>query len=249
MDLATLNAQLPLVSSLADHFPFCYWLPWEFRLGRRLVIANKAELLDIRWPTVCRLELTQPFLLTLTQPIGTLCPWIKARWPEWFLPPTVILKKPKPDWEEEYATEKQAYNILRPLQGTIIPYFYGEAVYGGSPALVFSAIAGSNLFDLARNKFSESKDEALQESVEDAFKALTSYGVEYRDEKLDNFLWVDERVMVIDLEQVKFGTTDVWEENVNSATAASLMRDFIKTRNPDRMNRYRRGLLSGEQLH
>lgn len=148
--------------------------------------------------------------------------------------------------------EKRAYNILRPLQGIIIPCFYGEAVYNGSPALVFSAIAGSNLFDLARNKFPESKDEALKKSLEDAFKALTSYGVEYRDEKLDNFLWVDKRVMVIDLKQVKFGTTDVWEKNVNSAIPASLMRDFARTRNPDRMNRmssYRRGLLSGEHLH
>lgn len=150
--------------------------------------------------------------------------------------------------------EKQAYDILRPLQGTILPYFYGEAVYGGSPALVLSAIAGSNLFDLARNKFPESKNEILQKGLEDAFKALTSYGVEYWDEKLDNFSWVDEdqRVMVIDLEQVKFGTTDVWEENVKSATAASLKRDFRRTRNPDlmnRMNSYRRALLSGEQLH
>lgn len=101
------------------------------------------------------------------------------------------------------------------------------------------------------NKFSESKDEVLQRSLEDAFKALTSYGVEYRDEKLDNFLWVDARVMVIDFEQVKFGITDVGEENVNSTTAASLMRDFTQTRNPDlrdRMGSYRRGLLSGDQL-
>ncbi|BDD58555.1 hypothetical protein MPDQ_002524 [Monascus purpureus] len=158
----------------------------------------------------------------------------------------VILKKPKPGWEEEYDTEKQAYGILRPLQGTIIPCFYGEAVYGGSSALVFTAVAGSNLFDLAHNKFPESKDKALQNSLKDALKALTSYGVEYRDEKLDNFLSVDERVMVIDLEQVKFGTTDVWEEKVNSATANSIMRSFVRTRNPDGMNRmssYRRSLL------
>lgn len=70
----------------------------------------------------------------------------------------------------------------------------------GPRHLFFSAITGSNLFDLARNKFPESEDQALQKSLEDALKALTSYGVKYRDERLDNFLWADgERVMVIDL--------------------------------------------------
>lgn len=100
-----------------------------------------------------------------------------------------LQKRPKPDWEEEYDTEKQAYKLLRPIQGTDIPYFYGEAIYDKSPALIFSAIPGSNLFHLARNKFPQSKDAALQNSLEDAFRALTSYGVECQDEKLDNFLW------------------------------------------------------------
>jgi hypothetical protein len=125
-------------------------------------------------------------------------------------------------------------------------------VYSRSPALVFSAIAGSNLFNLARNKFPKSKDEALQKSIKDALKALTSYRVKYRDEKLDNFLWVDKQVMVINLKQVKFSTTDVWKESINSATTNSLMLDFMKTRDPDRMNHmssYRRHLLSGNQLH
>ncbi|KAJ6090434.1 hypothetical protein N7486_009249 [Penicillium sp. IBT 16267x] len=214
-------------------------LPLKFRLDRRLVVAKKAELLDIRWPTVCRLELTQPLFLTLIQPIGALCPWIKARWPEWFLPPTVILKKQKVGWKDEFVTEIEAYKLLKPIQGTVVPYFYGEAVYDGSPALVFSAITGSNLVDLARNKFPESKDQALQKSLEDALKALTSYGVEYRDERLDNFLWADgERAMIIDLEQVKFGTTKVWERSDNRATPNSLMREFRRTRDPDRAPRY-----------
>jgi len=134
---------------------------------------------NVIWPKVCRLELTQPLLVTLIQPIGALCPWIKTRWPEWFLPPTVIFKRPKPDWEEEYATEKQAYNLSKPLQGTVIPYFYGEAIYGESPALVFSAIAGVTLLDLACNEFPVIKEEVIEKGIDDAFKALTSYGVEH----------------------------------------------------------------------
>lgn len=157
---------------------------------------------------MCRLELTQPFYLALIQPIVAFCPWIRAVWPEWFLPPTVILKKLKPDWETEYDTEIQAYNLLRPIQGTIIPHFYGKAVYGGAPVLVFSAIAGNNLFDLAHGKFPESKDGAFKKSLEDALETLTSYGVEYRDVELANFLWADDnRAMIIDLEDVKLGTT------------------------------------------
>jgi hypothetical protein len=139
----------------------------------------------------------------------------------------VILKKQKIGWKDEFSVEREAYKLLKPIQGTVIPYFYGETVYDTSPTLVLSAIAGTTLHDLALNEFPESKDEALETSLEDAFKALTSYGVEYGDQKLDNFLWVDERVMVIDLEQVR---TDVWEGNGNSATAGSLMRDFIRTR-------------------
>lgn len=54
-------------------------------------------------------------------------------------------------------------------------------------------LAGSNLFHLARNKFPESKDEALRKSLENALRALTLYGVQYEDEKLDNFMWVDEK--------------------------------------------------------
>ncbi|RJE19039.1 hypothetical protein PHISCL_08622 [Aspergillus sclerotialis] len=225
MDLDALNSKLPL----------------EFRLGRRLVVAKKAELLDIHWPTVCRLELTQPIFLTLIQLIGVLCPYIKACWPEWFLPPRVILKKQKSGWDDEFCREKTAYELLKPIQGTFIPYFYGEVTYDASPALVFSAIDGNNLFYLARHKFPENKDETLRKSLKDAFNALSSYGVEYRDEKLDNILWVDEQVMIVDFEQVKF---DAWEENSNSASAESLMSEFKRTRNPGRLSSYRRALLS-----
>lgn len=102
-------------------------------------------------------------------------------------------------------------------------------------------MAGNHLFDVARSNFPESKNEALRKSLEDAFKALTSYGVEYRDEKLDNILWVDERVMVIDFEQVQF---DVWEGNSNSATADSFMSEFIRTRDLGPLSSsYRRALL------
>jgi len=102
--------------------------------------------------------------------------------------------------------------------------------YGTFPALVFSAIAGTTLFDLSRREFPQSKEKALKKGIQDAFEALTQYGVEYGDQKLDNFLWVDERVMIIDFEMVRF---DAWEENGNSATADSLLREFVRRIDPD----------------
>ncbi|PKY08469.1 hypothetical protein P168DRAFT_278055 [Aspergillus campestris IBT 28561] len=69
--------------------------------------------------------------------------------------------------------------VSQPIQGTDIPYFYGKAVYDGSMALNFLAIAGRHLYYLARNKLPESENEALQQSLEDALETLTPYGVEY----------------------------------------------------------------------
>ncbi|KAL2015108.1 hypothetical protein VTK56DRAFT_6308 [Thermocarpiscus australiensis] len=194
--------------------------PLEFRLGSRLVVAKKAESLDPR-KTVYRLDLKRPPLpIALIQPVVSLCPWIKARWPEWFLPPTVILKKRKDKWEEEFEKEKQAYGVLKPIQGTIIPHFYGEAVYDGSPTLVLSFIDGKTLLDLWHSL----TEDSLRQRLEEALRALTSYGVHYTDTKFDNFIMLDDgRLMVIDLEQVELDTTKVWEESVNSANVGSLV--------------------------
>ncbi|KAK4107444.1 hypothetical protein N656DRAFT_785218 [Canariomyces notabilis] len=173
--------------------------PLKFRLGSQLVVAEKAELLDPH-RTVYRLDLKPPPLLGL--------------------PPTVILKKRKADWEEEFEKEKQAYDVLKPIQGTIIPHFYGEAVYDGSPTLVLSFIVGKTLFELWRDL----PENDLRQRLEEALSALTSYGVHYTDMKLDNFLMVnDGRVMVVDLEQVEFDTTTTWEESINSANVDSLI--------------------------
>ena len=44
--------------------------------------------------------------------------------------------------------------------------------------------------------------------------------------------------MIIDLEQVKLGTTKVWERSDNRATPNSLMREFRRTRDPGREPQY-----------
>lgn len=61
--------------------------------------------------------------------------WLVRLLPEWFLPPTVILKErngEKP--AESYENELDTYHHLRSLQGTYIPRLYGEAaVYTCAP--------------------------------------------------------------------------------------------------------------------
>ncbi len=41
--------------------------------------------------------------------------WLRAHFPEWLLPETVILKKMKPDWDEEFANEKRMVSTAFPL--------------------------------------------------------------------------------------------------------------------------------------
>ncbi|ESZ96260.1 hypothetical protein SBOR_3315 [Sclerotinia borealis F-4128] len=151
-----------------------------------------------------------------------------AIYPEGFLPSTVILKKRKPDWDEEFETEKRMYRHLAPLQGTVIPHYYGEAVYDGSPALVLSDIGGEILEDDSiikcrhdHNSLPQSGDDddldILEAKLKEAFKMLTTYGVIHEDTQLHNIFVVDDRVMVIDLEQASV-SDNIWDSNFNSGS-------------------------------
>jgi hypothetical protein len=74
-----------------------------------------------------------------------------------FLPLTVILKKTKPGCEKQFSREKEAYKLLQQIQGTVIPKFYGEAIYDSPPALILSAFTGTTLLELAVGIFLKAK--------------------------------------------------------------------------------------------
>ncbi|KAJ5343981.1 hypothetical protein MYU51_002043 [Penicillium brevicompactum] len=190
-------------------------LPLEFLLDDQLIMAKKAELLDPKsGRAVYRLELTNA--------------------PS--LPPTVILKKQKPGWEDEFNNEIKAYNLLSRLQGTVIPILYGEAMYDGSPALVLSVISGTTLLELAHGNFPESEEAALEVKIVAALQALVKYGAQYMDERLDNFLLDDEdgQVKIVDLEHAKLSSSKVWPESFNYDTTRYLMYNkFTIARDPD----------------
>lgn len=144
----------------------------------------------------------------------------------------MILKKQKPGWEDQFTTEKEAYDLLSGLQGTVIPILYGEAMYDRTPALVLSAISGTTLLELARNNFPKSEEAALEAKIVAALQAFVKEGVQYNDERLDNFLLSDEdgQVKIVDLEHVNLSSTNVWPESFNYDTAECLMYKFTIAR-------------------
>jgi predicted Ser/Thr protein kinase len=141
-------------------------------------------------------------------------PSIEASYPEWFLPSTVIVRMRKQDWNSEFEKEKRIYHHLKALQGTVIPIFYGEATYDRSPAFVLSKIHGQRLFDTDFGSRLEADDPILGGKLEEAFKALTEYGVIHGDPGMHNLFEVEDRVMIVDFEQAKLGSR-VWKGNVN----------------------------------
>lgn len=175
----------------------------EFRIGQRNVIATSVERLDeIR--NVYRLKIKTPSIVDyipiqlvrrLCDHILNLCPSIKKRFPEWFLPPVVVLKQRKTDWDNEFVNEIFIYNHLQPLQGIFIPFFYGQAEFKGVPTLVLSEVVGQTIFD------STDSYEGLKEKLEEAYAALDSHRVVHDDLTLLNAIDTGDRVILIDFEQ------------------------------------------------
>jgi len=180
----------------------------RFRLGTRLVFATGSTIDGSNH--VLRLRLKPSLIAGLLGVVVNVLPqaaqsWVKTRWPEWFLPRNVILKKRKEGWDEEFENETRIYARLRELQGTVIPICYGLVVCGKQPvpALVLSDIGGHELYQPDAGAIP--KDQ-LAKLLRDAFEALARYGVGHGDLKLDNLHLIRDnglRVMVVDLESVE----------------------------------------------
>lgn len=154
---------------------------------------------------------------------------------------TVIVKQQKDGWEEEFWNEKNTYDRLQDLQGTVIPHLYGQGTLDGLPALILSEVIGPTLYDIARNDSFDIEKKALKAHLEKVFNTLTEYGAMYWDQKIDNFIFCDNgdfensRVMVVDLEQVQFpGEFRPWQFLINNGGAKTLLRGIMDTREPNR---------------
>lgn len=129
---------------------------------------------------------------------------ITPLFPRWTLPRTFILKKQKPDWEQEFENENRMYARLSAIQGSTIPVCFGETSLDGRRALVLSDVGRVTLCD--RPALQRDRDE-MEELIDAAFWALTRFGVGYGDIKLDNFHLVSgpdgDRIMIVDLESIE----------------------------------------------
>jgi hypothetical protein len=134
------------------------------------------------------------FLSKLPDSVQTL---INGIWPGWFLFKTVVLKKLKRDWDDEFDAEKEAYSKLEPLQGDHIPIFYGEAEYEGTRAFILSEVDGVVSYlqshpPLPRGGF--------QRRVEATYEKLGVFNFSYDDANLGNILLTKDGAVLVDLE-------------------------------------------------
>lgn len=192
------------------------------------------------------LELDQPLLFTAVQSIiGVFCPWVKPYMPEWCLPQTVVLKQQKLNWEPEFAQEKAVYKLFETSTRCHYSSFIWRENIWRTPGTCFFSDFRKDVWDLARSESPVNEDD-LRDSLKNVMKTLTQYGVEYGDQNLANFLLMDQsnndkpHVVIIDFEQANLG---VWEQNLNSGTAESLMLEFSRIRKAASTARRRYGHL------
>ncbi|KGQ06686.1 hypothetical protein BBAD15_g7984 [Beauveria bassiana D1-5] len=119
--------------------------------------------------------------------------------PQFYLPGRLVLKTRKPDWDDEFINEKVMYKRLKPLQGRIMPCFLGDAEFNNEPSIVLSRLEGLPLYKQGPTALPA---EDFERQLEVILQAFTKFGVIYDDPKLDNFLVVKGKVMVVDLESV-----------------------------------------------
>lgn len=137
---------------------------------------------------------------------GYLRACVRSALPEWFLPSQVVLKQEKQGeekviMEELFDTEVRAYRHLKPLQGIVIPTFYGSLRYNGTRALLLEYIGGT---PMSMPEAATMSLEELSDLLQPCYRAIHALGVHHDDPNLSNFHLVDGRVMVLDLESADF---------------------------------------------
>ncbi|KAG5771619.1 hypothetical protein H9Q72_001925 [Fusarium xylarioides] len=116
----------------------------RFRFGTQAITATGESSDDVH-PNVLRLRVMKTCFDQALQSLfwvisGVTGPWLQNKFPEWFLPERIVLKSQKPNWEEEFDKELEAYHKLQPLQGAFIPRFFGIIQYNNTRTLILSDI-------------------------------------------------------------------------------------------------------------
>lgn len=159
-------------------------------------------------------------------PVAWTC-WIRSRFPEWCLPEKIVLKIEKEGWDEEFEMEKAAYEQLEPVQGIVIPRFYGQIEYDGKRALILSDIGG---YCVATPEGAVLDEKDFRPLLEKALTSISKLGVSHDDNKLDNFHLVTEdgkdRIMIVDLEMVDTGLAEGDFAFLAKASGDFVMRQY-----------------------
>lgn len=194
------------------------------------------ECVDSKHPNVLRLTIIRSLfeqtiiciLLALPHAIRDFC---QALLPGYFLPSRIILKKMKPEWEDEFINEVRTYERLQPVQGHLVPKCFGVAYCDGTKALVLSEVNGVLPFEQPVD--APLNADEFRRRLEAAFGELGTFGLMYGDPKLDNCLLVDDRIVIIDLESAEEGKEEGDIEFVTESNVEFLgdrYRGYLKSR-------------------
>ncbi|RTE80464.1 hypothetical protein BHE90_005072 [Fusarium euwallaceae] len=197
------------LSTDSDHSNYSSSLLVKFRLGWSTVSAIGNQN-DSYHPNVLRLSIIRSsfdhsviaLFRRLPLVIQSL---VKSVVPSYFLPSRIVIKKLKPDWSDEFKNEKSMYERLLSLQGSLIPTCFGETTVHNTRALILSEVNG---VEACNQEFPCLEPSEFQRRIEEAFAELAKFGLAYGDIKLDNFLLVGDRVVIVDLESVWEDTPD-----------------------------------------
>lgn len=176
-------------------------------------IYNNRPVFRLRLPATPRLD---RILSWTPRPIQSLLQHI---FPEWFLPPIIILKEKTTEGAAYFDNELQIYRRLQPLQGDCIPRLLGVAITNDwIPTLVLEYIDGTPLNKLEPGDASVDTDDRtntaapqespdnyavirpdLRQGLKRTFDLFRERGVAHGDPELHNFILVGGRDKAVDL--------------------------------------------------
>ncbi|KAL2174068.1 uncharacterized protein P884DRAFT_209896 [Thermothelomyces heterothallicus CBS 202.75] len=182
----------------------------HFWFRTRYISAHASQISDLH-PHILGLQICPSTIASFFISATRLLPafaqsWVQAVFPEWFLPDCAVLKTQKPGedqeiMEEYFFTEVKAYQRLNPLQGAIIPKFYGLLRYNGTRAILLEYLGG---ISLSAPEGATMTLEELSSLLQLCYRALHAFGVHQDDANLSNFQLVDGKIKVLDLESAVF---------------------------------------------
>ncbi|EPE04773.1 hypothetical protein F503_06322 [Ophiostoma piceae UAMH 11346] len=179
----------------------------QFRLGLSKIYAF-AELIDPFYPHIIKATLHQSAwnrfvaagLAWLPPPLQRL---VKRIWPRYGLPECVVLKKlRKPEHTEAFENEQVMYRRLAAAQGSLVPYYYGEADCEGDRTNVISFLPWPTVW---AQPIPHLEVDVFHSRIEAAMDEMIRYGggVVHEDPKMNNIMIADDgRFVFIDLESV-----------------------------------------------